>query len=108
MFVSVGDTIGDLRFIFERRLPRRNLAKFSLRTLVCVTSIAAFFFAAAHQFQVPRREWASLALLLGTIIATGLLFRVALTDIRFPGTRRRYPARYDSHRRRQEAPTICE
>lgn len=96
LLVNLRDVLVDAKFIFDRRLVRRYLLKFSLRTLLVSMTVAAVFYAIVAGLNVPPRDWFQLVLIMGVVIGAAFLLRWAVQDVLAKGVRRQYRETYDT------------
>lgn len=106
LLVNLRDILVDAKFIFDRRLVRRYLLKFSLRTLLVSMTVAAVFYAIVAGLNVPPRDWFQLVLIMGVVIGAAFLLRWAVQDILAKGVRRQYRETYDADAGSQQIPEI--
>ena len=97
LLVNLRDVMVDAKFIFDRRLVRRYLMKFSLRTLLVSMTVAAVFYAIVVGLRVPPRDWFQLVLIMGVVIGATFLLRWAVQDILAKGVRRQYRETYEAN-----------
>ncbi len=94
LFVSVRDTAGDLKVIFEPRLIKR-LRRFSIARLCGFVGIAAVYFAIVKTARFGLVDAFLVALLIAVVIAAGKLLWVAARDLFEPFVPRSLPEELD-------------
>jgi hypothetical protein len=100
-------TVKDMSGDFQRRRIRglsRN--RFSLRHLLELTGLVALAFAIIRSAQMPPIDWPFAFMFVGFCYGAYLLIRLAITDVTFRGSKRRYSSRCPRSNRPQEAPDI--